>query len=177
MFSLEKQRFSEALLSQLDSIYNFARWLTKDADEAKDLVHEVVARVYLNGNFSIPRSEIKAYLFKIIRTTQINRFRRMRYEVTSLGYPENDTVLTSSAESSGPDSLDPELVQRDMNKAREIISVDLRAIFILADIEGFTSREIAEIEGMPVGTVKSRLRKARHAVRHFLRTYHEKKVK
>jgi len=170
---LDRESFLRALLPHLNSLYSFARWLTHDADEAEDIVHDALSRVFLNGKCNLSGGEIKTYLFTIIRRTYINRLRRGRYEATSADYPEDDGNLPAPSEVGSFSNLPPELVRRDLNEALETLPADSRSAVLLADVEGFSVDEIAQIMGIPTGTVKSKLWRAHQALRKKLKGYQE----
>lgn len=170
----DREKFYRDLLPQLSSLYNFAFWLARDRDEAEELVHDAIASVVTKRNSYIPGTNLRAFLITVIRRVFINRLRRKRYEVTSKGYPEDGNTLSSVE---GPDAfqeLSTELVRRDINHALESLSEDQRTIIILADIEELSYQEIGEIMALPVGTVKSRLWRARDALRDRLLAYQGK---
>lgn len=177
MFSSEREGFLRELLPHLNSLYSFARWLTHDPDEAEDVVHDALSRALLNWRGYSPGTEIKTYLFTIIRRTYINRVRRGQYEITSAGYPEDDGNLPQEREGGEFADLPPELLRKDLNEALASLDIEQRSAVLLADVEGFSLEEIAEIMGIPIGTVKSRLWRARAALRKKLKGYREHVIK
>ncbi len=168
-----KDKFVKEFITHLDAMYNFARWLTKDSDEAEEIVHDALLKILLNGNFKIPKSEIRTYSFAVIRRGFIDRVRKGKYEVTSNRYPENEFNITSEDDSNFLFNLEKENIQKDIERALESIPVDLRSLVVLANFEGFSGDEIAKIEDIPPGTVKSRLRKAYQLLRRKLMDYSE----
>jgi len=172
---VNREAFLRALLPHLHSLYSFARWLTRDGDEAEDIVHDALSRVLLNGNCNLAGGEIRTYLFTIIRRTYINRLRRGRYEATSANYPEDDSILAAPSDLGGFSDLPPELLRRDLNEALASLHEDSRSVVLLADVEGFSVEEIAQVMGIPAGTVKSKLWRAHQGLRKKLRVYQESK--
>ena len=168
---MNREAFLRALMPQLNSLYSFARWLTRNGDEAEDIVHDALSRVFLNGNCNLEGGEIRTYLFTIIRRTFINRLRRGRYEATSAGYPEDDTSIAAPPERGSFSDLPPELLRKDLNEALDLLHPDSRSVVLLADVEGFSVEEIAQIMEIPAGTVKSKLWRAHQALRKHLRVY------
>ncbi len=114
---------------------------------------------------------MKAWLFTILKRTHLNRLRRAKIEVTSERYPERDDLLSAGRREAAPGRLPARRVRRDIDAAVEGLSGEHRSIIILADIEELTLAEIAEIEDIPVGTVKSRLWRARSELRAKLMDY------
>ncbi|MEE9276243.1 MAG: RNA polymerase sigma factor [bacterium] len=173
MASPEREDFLEELQRHLDALYSYAWWMTGGNEEAEDIVHDAVARAIANWEQFAPGTSMKAWLFTILRRTHLNRLRRSKIEVTSAGYPEKDELLPADPKSANPGRLPARLVGRDIDAALAALSGDQRSIVLLADVEGLTLREIAEIEDIPVGTVKSRLWRARSDLRAILKDYKE----
>jgi RNA polymerase sigma-70 factor (ECF subfamily) len=173
MTSYDKESFVRELLPHLDSLYNFARWLTHDSDETDDIVHDALSRVLLSWDGYSPGTGIRTYLFTVIRRTYINRLRRSRYEVTSFGYPEDDDILPGESDAKEFADLPAELIRKDLNEALADLPVEQRSVVLLADIEGFSLEEISKIMHIPVGTVKSKLWRTRQVLRKRLMSYQE----
>jgi RNA polymerase sigma-70 factor (ECF subfamily) len=161
-------------LAYADTLYNLARYLTGSASEAEDLVQETYARA-LGAAASFDGGNLKAWLFKILRNTFIDHRRRQKQHPTDGGL---DTV---HADIEGP--VDAELLRDDIEveQLRNVIaseieaalltlSEDARAV-ILLDLEGMTEVEVAGVLGCAVGTVKSRLSRARSMLRQRLKDY------
>jgi RNA polymerase sigma-70 factor (ECF subfamily) len=166
-----RARFLRELEAHVDAGYNFARWLTGGSDEAEDLVHDALARALAHWNQYTPGTQMKSWLFTIVRRTFLNRLRRGKYEVNSSEYPENEELL--SAESQGVDlaRLPTGLLRRDLDAALATLPEAQRSLVLLADLEELSLEEIAAIMEIPVGTVKSRLWRARHSLRKKLAGY------
>ncbi len=167
----DREQFYRDLLPHLSSLYNFAHWLTRNRDEAEDLVHDAISSVVTKRNSYFPGTNLRAFLITVIRRVFINRLRRKRYEVTSDGYPEDGGNIPAKGNPATSQPLPEEMVRRDIKRAMEDLSEDYRTVVILADIEGFSLQEISEIMEIPVGTVKSRLWRARAALREKLIAY------
>jgi RNA polymerase sigma-70 factor (ECF subfamily) len=159
-----------------DALHNLARYLTGNDTDAEDLVQETYARALAGlGGFE-PGTNLKAWLFRILRNTFISGYRRRRSDPTVGGL---DTVAPSPAtDAAGAARLraDVELdqlrkvVADDIERALMSLTADARTV-ILLDLEGLTEAEVGEVLGCPVGTVKSRLSRARAALRQRLGDY------
>jgi RNA polymerase sigma-70 factor (ECF subfamily) len=148
-----------------DGLYNFARHLTRDEAEAEDLVQETYARALAAVGQFEEGTELRAWLFRILRNTFIDLRRRTQRQRTEGGL---DTVEAggSPAAPTEPHQLD-QVVGREIEAALGTLSEEARTV-VLLDLEGFSEAEIAEWVGCPAGTVKSRLFRARAALRERL---------
>jgi len=149
-------------MAEADALYNLASHLSRDAAEAQDLVQETYARALGAVAQFKDGSNLKAWLFRILRNTFIDLRRRDKRQRTDGGL---DTVVdqTSEAEGGEPRQL-RQVVGREIEAAMTTLGEDAR-LAILLDLEGFNESEIAECLGCPAGTVKSRLFRARAALR------------
>lgn len=166
-----RERFVRELESHLDAAYNFARWLTSGSDEAEDVVHDAMARALSRWKQYTPGTQMRSWLLTIVRRTYLNRLRREKYEVTSSGYPENEEMIPAAASSNEPGRLPPGLMRRDIDAALSSLPEGQRSLILLADVEELKLEEIAEIMEIPIGTVKSRLWRARNSLRQKLIGY------
>jgi len=169
-----KPSFEDAL-AHADSLHNLARYLARNPADAEDLVQETYVHALRAWGELAPGSNVKAWLFRILRNAFISRRRR---EVRSPAPDPYDTTEPVGTGAAGDDTLrgDAELA-----RLRGVVSTELEAAVlrlgpdartaILLDLEGFSEAEVAEIVGCAVGTVKSRLSRARAALRAALADY------
>ncbi len=162
-------------LAYVDTLHNLARYLTGNDADAEDLVQETYARALGAADQFTPGTNLKAWLFRILRNTFISLYRRQRHNPTVGGL---DTVGPSVQGPTGDEWLrdDFELdrlrkvVAEEIERALMSLSEEARTV-ILLDLEGLTEVEVAQVVGCAVGTVKSRLARARAALRQRLKDY------
>ena len=159
-------------LEHADALYNFARWLARDPVEAEDLVQETYARALGAAQQFEPGSNLKAWLFRILRNAFIDRRRRLQREASSP--PGADLDADGEPAAPGTDELQLDqiraLVAEDVSAAVRALPESFRTV-ILLDLEGMTEAEVASVLGCATGTVKSRLSRARAALRDRLAAY------
>jgi len=152
-----------------DSLYNFAHWLTQDREEAEDLVQETFAKALKGFGTFQPGTNFRAWMFRILRNTFLTSRSGLaaRAITLPLNEEEDEMVLTPSART--PESLLLEKLQAEtLQNAIAGLPVGYREVLLLADVEEMSYQEIAETVGVPIGTVMSRLSRARKAVRETL---------
>jgi RNA polymerase sigma-70 factor, ECF subfamily len=161
-------RFEELAMPLFDSLYNFASWLVHNKSNAEDLVQETYLKA-LRGFASFrPGTNFRAWMFRILRNTFLSSRttldRRLTVEIDS-----EDDVPVLPATCTTPESLLIERSQQNaVRNAIEQLPVTFREVLLLCDVEDASYREISEILSIPVGTVMSRLARARKAVRESL---------
>lgn len=163
-----RREFEELTVQHLDPMFSAALRLTKNERDAEDLVQDTYLRAYRFFDKFERGTNVKAWLFKILTNTFINRYRRRVKERTAVEGPERETVserFVSRGASDG--AANPEQLLFDRLASDEVLSaidqlpLDFRMVVLLADLQEFSYREIAEILGCPVGTVMSRLFRGR----------------
>ena len=162
-------------LAYADTLHNLARYLTRSETDAEDLVQETYVRALAAAGQFTPGTNLKAWLFRILRNTFISQYRRQRNNPTVGGLDTVDSGALGPAEENwllGDIELDRlrKVVAGDIERALMSLSEDARTV-ILLDLEGLTETEVTEVVSCPVGTVKSRLARARAALRQELRDY------
>ena len=162
-------------LAYVDTLHNLARYLTGNGHDAEDLVQETYARALKGAGQFTPGTNLKAWLFRILRNTFISLYRRRRNDPTVGGLDTIEPFAQTSADENWLRN-DMELdrvrgiVAEDIEKALMTLSEEARTV-ILLDLEGLTEVEVSQVIGCPVGTVKSRLARARAALRQELGDY------
>jgi RNA polymerase sigma-70 factor (ECF subfamily) len=175
-----KQEFEELALSHLDPLFSAALRLTKNERDAEDLVQDTCMRAYRFFDKFERGTNIKAWLFKILTNTFINRYRRKVKEKNVVEGTERDAVHDRFISRDATDfAANPEqfffdrLLSDDVLRAIDALPIDFRLVVILADLQEFSYKEIAEILECPVGTVMSRLFRGRRLLQKTLREYAE----
>ncbi len=161
-------------LTHLDGLYNLARWLVRDPAEAEDLVQETYLRALRGFHQFQAGTNLRAWLFQILRNTFFTQYRRRSREPEAVDPDVLDTLASRrGAERAGESSsgVANGTLNADLRAALEQLPDEQRAVVVLADIEDFTMGEVASILGCPVGTVKSRLFRARAILQERLRDY------
>jgi RNA polymerase sigma-70 factor (ECF subfamily) len=164
----DQEQFEQAAMPFLDALYNTALRMTRNAQDAEDLVQETYLKAFRHYEKFQPGTNLKAWLFKIMKNTFINDYRKRQ-----LAPPESDFAeIEESFESQLSEEVtrqikNPEqealenVLDEDVQRALDELPADYRMVVLLADVEGFAYREIAEILEIPVGTVMSRLYRGR----------------
>jgi len=164
----KRDEFECVALPHLDILYNTALRMTGNVQDAEDLVQETFVRAYRFFDKFQEGTNCKAWLFKIMKNNYINRFRKKAREPSTVSFDELAGAQSAeswlppipSAESQLSPDLD-ELVEDDVKYALESLPFEFKMVVILSDIAEFSYKEIAEIMGTPIGTVRSRLSRAR----------------
>ncbi len=175
--SAEKDRlFNNEFLPHITSMYNFAYRLSFDEDDAKDLVQETYLKAYRFINSFQQGTNAKAWLFRILKNSFINEFRKRSKEPTKVDYQEVETYYNSDEVDETittdlrVDSLQ-HMIGDEVTTALNSLAVDFRTVIILCDLEDFTYEEMAKILDIPIGTIRSRLHRARNLLKERLNKY------
>lgn len=176
----EKNRiFNEEFLPHINSMYNFGYRLTFDEDDAKDLVQDTYLKAYRFIDSFQEGTNAKAWLFRILKNSFINDFRKKSKQPAKVDYQEIESYYNSDdIDKSITTDLRVETVQDmigdEISNALNSLDVDFRTVIILCDLEGFKYDEMAKILDIPIGTVRSRLHRARNLLKENLRDYANK---
>jgi RNA polymerase sigma factor (sigma-70 family) len=172
----KKKVFNEEFLPHLDAMYNFGYRLTFDEDDAKDLVQDAFMKSYRFVESFEKGTNAKAWLFRILKNSFINDFRKKSKEPAKVDYQEVESFYNSEdVDNTITTDLRVETL-RDMmgdevSNALNSLDVDFRTVIILCDLNGFKYDEMSKILDIPIGTVRSRLHRARNLLREKLKEY------
>lgn len=166
-----RQRFETEVLPHLDAMHRTAMRLTRAPSDADDLVQDSVIKAYRFFDSFEPGTNARAWLLRVLTNVFYSKHRRSNLEGNLRALGASDPVSDGwmSAASMGP-SREPErlaersLLEGAVSKVLDELPDDFRSVLVLVDIEGLTYREVAEAMGCPIGTVMSRLHRARRAV-------------
>lgn len=162
---METHEFRDLLLAETDSVYRMAMHLARRPDEAADLVQETFLKALrAEASFQLTERGIRPWLFKILHNTFYTRVEKARREAT-LGDALPDPGAPGEVDAPPPAwdlaSLDWEQVDDRLKHAIDDLPVHYREVLLLWAVEGLKYREVAEVLGVPLGTVMSRLHRAR----------------
>ena len=172
-----KKRFERDALQYMNQLYAAALRYTRNPEDAQDLVQDTYAKAYTSFHQFEPGTNLKAWLYRVLTTTFINTYRKdQRRPQTSDSEMEDWQIAeaashTSDQGKSTEDVVLENLPDSDIKQALAEIPEEFRMAVYLADVEGFSYKEIAEIVGAPSGTVMSRLHRGRKQLREKLTDY------
>jgi RNA polymerase sigma-70 factor, ECF subfamily len=169
----DRARFTDQTMDLMPSLYNAALRMTRNRADAEDLVQETYLRAYRGFNSFEDGTNLKAWLYRILTNTYINSYRakKRRPEETELDEVEDlylyhriGGLEAAMAGRSAEDELLDRFSEAEVKEAVEALPENFRMAVLLADVEGFSYKEIAEILDIPIGTVMSRLHRGRKAL-------------
>ena len=171
-------RFERDALPFLDQLYSAAMRMTRNPADAEDLVQETFAKAYGSFHQFRPGTNLKAWLYRILTNTFINRYRRGGLERSVLDGPDADPLADGWISASTMESMrDPEsqalrpMLEKEIKRILDELPEEFRLAVVLSDVEELSYKEIAEIMGCPIGTVMSRLHRGRKAMQKSLFDY------
>jgi RNA polymerase sigma-70 factor (ECF subfamily) len=168
--------FNNEFMPLMDAAYNFAFRLTLDEDDAKDLVQDTYLKAFRFITSFQQGTNAKAWLFRILKNSFINEYRKKSKQPSKVDYQEVEQVYNSEdAQMNLTTDLRVDvlhgMIGDEVANALNSLAIDFRTVIILCDIEGFTYEEMAKILDIPIGTVRSRLHRARNILKEKLRDY------
>ncbi len=173
----EKQQiFDSEFMPHIHSMYNFGYRLTLDRDDAKDLVQDTYFKAYRFIESFQRGTNAKAWLFRILKNSFINDYRKKVKEPNKVDYQEVESYYNSEdvdrqiTPDLRVDAL-KDMIGDEISNALNSLDVDFRTVIILCDLEGFKYEEMAKILDIPIGTVRSRLHRARQLLKEKLSEY------
>jgi RNA polymerase sigma-70 factor (ECF subfamily) len=170
--------FEAAAMPYLDPLYNAAYRMARNPQDAEDLVQETYLKAYKYYDKFEEGTNLKAWLFKILKNTFINSYRKKQQAPPKADFADiEESFETIVRDDSGQQARTPEeellekVLDQDVQHAIEELPHDYRMVVLLADLEGFSYKEIADILEIPVGTVMSRLYRGRRLLEEALLKY------
>ena len=170
--------FETAAIPYLDGLYNMAYRLTRNAEDAEDLVQETYFKAYKHYDKFEAGTNLKAWLFRIMKNTFINGYRKKQNQPPQSDFSDIEGAFENLVDRSpGQQIKNPEqeflanVMDEDVQNAIDALREDYRMVILLVDLEGFSYKEAASILEVPVGTVMSRLYRGRRMLEHVLLDY------
>jgi RNA polymerase sigma-70 factor (ECF subfamily) len=149
--------FHQDIEAAIPALRRYARALTRDAETADDLVQDTLVRA-LRSEHLFHGGDVRSWLYTILTNLNRNRLRSLARRPTLTPIEDNDA----------PDAAGPEAGGRDIERALALLVDEQRTALLLVVLEGLTYREVAEVQGVPIGTVMSRLARARVQIKTYL---------
>lgn len=176
----KQEDFEDEIIPHLDAMYNFALRLTSDPSDAEDLVQDTIVKAFRFFSSYEKGTNAKAWLFRILKNSYINNYRKKSKQPNQVDYDEVSTFYeTIRAERTDTSDLEDkmfrDLIDDDISAALEELPEDFRTVVLLCDVEGFTYEEIANMLDVPIGTIRSRLHRGRNLLKAQLKDYAEKR--
>lgn len=168
--------FNNEFMPHINSMYNFAYRLTLDSDDAKDLLQDTYLKAYRFIESFQQGTNAKAWLFRILKNSFINDYRKKSKEPSKVDYQDVESYYNSEDvdRQITPDlrvEVLNDMIGDEISNALNSLDVDFKTVIILCDLEGFKYEEMAKILDIPIGTVRSRLHRARNLLKEKLSTY------
>ena len=170
-----KERFEKEALMHMDLLYNLSLSLTRNPDDAKDLVQETYFKAYKFFHQYQEGTNIKAWLFKILRNSFVNIYRKKVREPELVVYEKVEPFINLIRSGNNSDMSDKAVSDKflsdEVTSALNQLPDDFKEVVLLSDLEGLSYKEIAQVVDCPVGTVRSRLSRGRRMLQKALLDY------
>ena len=172
----KQEDFEEEIIPHLDAMYNFALRLTSDPSDAEDLVQDTIVKAFRFFSSYEKGTNAKAWLFRILKNSYINNYRKKSKKPNQVDYDEvatfYETIRAERTDTSDlEDKMFRDLIDDDISNALDELPEDFRTVVLLCDVEGFTYEEIANMLDVPIGTIRSRLHRGRNLLKSQLMEY------
>lgn len=167
MKMVSKVYFEQTALVHLDFLYNLALKITRNEDDAQDLVQETFLRAYRFFDKYEPGTNCKAWLYRILKNTFINNYRKQHRRPNEVDFDSIEETQETQVTSNGLKKSDPEetllnsILKEDVRHAFEQLPPGYREALALSLVGGYSYREIADMMACPIGTIMSRIHRAR----------------
>jgi RNA polymerase sigma-70 factor, ECF subfamily len=158
--------FQTEAIPHQSALYNYALKIVRNSDDAQDLVQDTYYKAYKSYHQFKSGTNSKAWMFMILKNTFINNYRKLKREPSKVDYDEIENIYENiKSDWTRNNNLDLDFYQNmlddDLSTALAKLPIKMKEVFLLCDLEGYSYEEIAEIVNIPVGTVRSRLHRAR----------------
>ena len=178
--SKKQTAFNDEIIPHLDSLYNFALRLTTDHSDAEDLVQDTIVKAFRFFDSYEKGTNAKAWLFRILKNSFINNYRKNLKKPQSVDYDEVSSYYESvRAERTDTSDLESiiyrNLMDDNFTSALAKLPEDFRTVVLLCDVDGFTYEEISNMLDVPIGTIRSRLHRGRNLLKTELYEYAKKR--
>src|SRR5579864_4728171 len=169
--NLQLDSFEELAIPLFDQLYNFAHWLTQNRDEAEDLVQETYVKALKGFSSFQLGTNFRAWIYRILRNTFLTSRKGLKVAMTvPLDFDEEEEGPETALERDTPETILLERSSHDLlQQAIDELPVHFREILLLCEVEEMSYQEISETLAVPIGTVMSRLSRARQTLRSQLR--------
>jgi len=174
--NISEDVFTNETLPHRNALYNYALKISGNSDDAQDLVQETYYKAYRYFDKFQSGTNSKAWMFMILKNSFINDYRKSKREPYKLDYEQIQNFYENvKSDRSLTNNLDKEfynnLFDDEMTAAIDQLPTKMREVFLLCDLDGNSYEETAELVGCPIGTVRSRLHRARHILQEILFDY------
>ena len=174
--NFRNDEFIKEAMPHENALFNYALKISGNSNDAQDLVQETYYKAYRHFDKFQSGTNSKAWMFMILKNSFINDYRKSKREPTKLDYEQIQNFYENvKSDRSQSNNLDKEfydsLFDDEMTEAIDQLPTKMREVFLLCDLEGYSYEETAELVGCPIGTVRSRLHRARHMLQELLLDY------